>query len=62
MNGSTIHHHENHSDKPNAGIKVNKNASFSLKSSSLVNCYKISYTLFLLCNNINGKNVQMFII
>lgn len=25
MNGSTIHHHENHSDKPNAGIKVNKN-------------------------------------
>ena len=20
MNGSTIHHHENHSDKPNAGI------------------------------------------
>lgn len=25
MNGSIIHHHDNHSDKANAGIKVNKN-------------------------------------
>lgn len=27
MNGSIIHHHDNHSDKANAGIKVNKKHS-----------------------------------